>query len=182
MASLLPSVWKPDNSDTRTDTWTSLSSSCLAHKRIHVLWARMLGKNVVRQREGLWSQRCESVSCLCNLTSCLTADKHLSLGVCNSHLQTEQIIPPRVIGKNKSDGIIYVKASCQVPGTWWIFKHSREKKCLGRKNLPVFFQTYPSEHFYSGMTWLHDSGSAFVTSWPSMSPQKRFLTPRGRDP
>lgn len=76
----------------------------------------MLGKNVVRQREGLWSQRRGFASSLCNLTSCGTVDKYLSVGVCNSYLTTEQIIPPRVIKKNKSNEIISVKASCQVPG------------------------------------------------------------------
>lgn len=76
----------------------------------------MLGKNVVQQREGLWSQRRGFASSLCNLTSCVTVDKYLSRGVCNSYLPTEQIIPPRVIEKNKSNEVIYVKASCQVPG------------------------------------------------------------------
>lgn len=44
-----------------------------------------------------------------------------------------------------------MKALCNVPGTWWIFKHSREKRYLGRKDLPVFLQTNSSEHFYGGM-------------------------------
>lgn len=116
-------------------------------------------------------------------TSCVTLDKYffsLNLKFLSANGKR---IPLRVTGKNKSFTITYVKSPCNVPGTWWIFKHSREKRCLGRKNLPVFLQTYSSDHFYSGMTWaVWPRGQSSYLPEPQV-PLRRDsrITPRGRD-
>lgn len=134
-------------------------------------------KSVIQQKDGLWSQRpgFESLQ----LTSCVTLDKcFFSLSVRFSSAKGKRI-RPEVIGK--INPITPMKAPRNVPGTWWVFKHSTEKRCLGRKNLPVFLQTYLSEHFYSGMAW---------AVWPVVSPltslilnfsSKGILIPWGRD-
>ena len=63
--------------DLHSDTWVSLSSSCSAHKRNHVLWAGMLGKSVIQQKDGLWSRRDQGLS-LVFATYCLTSCETLS--------------------------------------------------------------------------------------------------------
>lgn len=108
-------------------------------------------------------------------TSCVTLDKYffsLNLKFLSANGKR---IPLRVTGKNKSFTITYVKSPCNVPGTWWIFKHSREKRCLGMKNLPVFLQTYQVIIFTVGWHERCDPGASPLTSLNLKFPSEGIL-------
>lgn len=85
---------------------------------------------------------------------------------------------------NGKDSISQGNWERQIPGenlyestlksVWWIFKHRMEKRCLGRKNLPVFFQTYSCVCMFVCVclaTW----PSGIVVLWPGIEPMPPAL-------
>lgn len=92
--------------------------------------------------------------------------------VWNSHWQMGKIIPPRVIGKNKSHDITYVKAPCKVSGGY--LNTGGRRDVWGERNCLYFSRYIQVSIFIVGWHELCDPVSVFLPPDPQFSLKRDF--------